>query len=241
MSASAVSNFLPQDLRIEDVLHADAEPCRLVGVRGAHAPPRGSDLQLAEPSFARRVDGDVPRHDEVRVSGQPQAGRGNAARLELVELAHEEAGVDDAARADDAQLSVAEDPRRNVVQLEGLAVTHDRVSRVRSALVAADDVGGIGEQVDDLALAFIAPLGADDDGRGHVRRLDARAVGRPPHFHDGERQDDPALRPDAERQAPPGGPVIQRFGGRGVPETSRPSLRRPPGRRTSRSGARTRA
>jgi hypothetical protein len=54
-----------------------------------------------------------------------------------------------------------------VVELERLAVADDRVARVRAALVAADEFGALGEQVDDLALALVAPLRADDHGGGH--------------------------------------------------------------------------
>ena len=38
---------------------------------------------------------------------------------------------------------------------------HDRVPGVVAALKAHDGVGVLGEQVGDLALALVAPLGAD--------------------------------------------------------------------------------
>ena len=43
----------------------------------------------------------------------------------------------------------------------------DGVAGVGAALVAGDDVDVGREQVDDLAFALVAPLGADDDGDGH--------------------------------------------------------------------------
>ena len=52
-----------------------------------------------------------------------------------------------------------------------VVVGDDRVPRVRAAVVAADEIGVLREQVDDLALALVAPLGADDDGAGHARSL----------------------------------------------------------------------
>src|SRR5918912_852894 len=79
---------------------------------------------------------------------------------EVVELLHEHLGIDDAAGADHAVLA-AEDPGRDVAHLVGLSVGDDRVPRVRPAVVAADEVGMLGEQVDDLALAFVSPLSAD--------------------------------------------------------------------------------
>src|SRR5581483_1929802 len=40
-----------------------------------------------------------------------------------------------------------------------------------AALEAHDDVGLLRQPVDDLALPFVAPLGADDDNIGHARTL----------------------------------------------------------------------
>ena len=54
-------------------------------------------------------------------------------------------------------------------------VAHEhRVPGVVAALVAGDDVVPLGEQVDDLALALVAPLGADDDGCRHVPQRSSR-------------------------------------------------------------------
>ena len=67
----------------------------------------------------------------------------------------------------------------------------DRVAGVVAALVADHGVEGRAEQIDDLALAFVAPLEADNGGMGRrVRccvqrsavvgvRLQARSLARP--------------------------------------------------------------
>ncbi len=89
------------------------------------------------------------------------------ARLEVVELGDEHRGVDDAAGADRAPLA-GDDPRRDLPDLVGLARDDDRMSGVRPALVAADEIGVLSQQVDDLPLSFVAPLRADDDRCGHV-------------------------------------------------------------------------
>ena len=44
----------------------------------------------------------------------------------------------------------------------------DGVAGVVAALVADHHVGLLAEQVDDLAFAFVAPLGADHDENRHV-------------------------------------------------------------------------
>ena len=51
----------------------------------------------------------------------------------------------------------------------------DRVPCVRAALVAAHEIRVLREQVDDLALAFVSPLRADDDCRWHLRKCRAGA------------------------------------------------------------------
>ena len=68
-----------------------------------------------------------------------------------------------------ARLAGVEDPRRDQVELEGLAVADDRVAGVVAALEADHGVGLLGEEVDDLALALVAPLGADYHQSRHAR------------------------------------------------------------------------
>ena len=76
-------------------------------------------------------------------------------------------GVDHAAGADHRGLA-RDDAARGLADLERLAAGDDGVPGVRPALVAADHIRALREQVDDLALALVAPLRADDDGRWHA-------------------------------------------------------------------------
>src|SRR5262249_10874690 len=97
--------LLAQDLRVQQVLHADADARRLVGVRRPDPAPRRPDLQAAETTFARTVERDVPRHDQVRVPRDEQeAARLVAPGLELVELRDEHPGIDDAPGPDGGAL-----------------------------------------------------------------------------------------------------------------------------------------
>jgi hypothetical protein len=170
-------DLLPQDLRVEEILDANPDPRRLVRIRGADPAPRRSDLQLPETALARAVECDVPRHDQMRVAGDEDEAVGPVpARLELVELRDQHLRVDDASRADRARDS-GDDARRDGANLVRLAVDDDRVPGVRAALVATDEVGLLGEQVDDLPLPLVAPLRPDDHGRGH-RPILARAPAR---------------------------------------------------------------
>jgi hypothetical protein len=53
------------------------------------------------------------------------------------------------------------------VELEFVALADDRVTGVVAALKANDHLGFLGDEVDDLPLALIAPLGANYDYAWH--------------------------------------------------------------------------
>jgi hypothetical protein len=65
--------------------------------------------------------------------------------------------------ADQALHAVAQDAGGNQVQHRLLAADHQRVAGVVPTLETHHDPAAIGQQVDDLALALIAPLAADHD------------------------------------------------------------------------------
>ena len=95
----------------------------------------------------------------------------DAARLEPVQLLDQHLGVEHARPAPSTQSGARpEDAAGHQPQLVGLVAQHQRVPGVVAALVAGDHVGPLGQQVDDLALALVAPLGADDDRAGHGYR-----------------------------------------------------------------------
>jgi len=48
-----------------------------------------------------------------------------------------------------------------------LVADDERVPGVVAALKAHHDIGALTQPIDDLALAFVAPLGADDHDIGH--------------------------------------------------------------------------
>ena len=125
----------------------------------------------------RLVERDVPRHDQVRLARDVHVGGRVAARLELVDLAEEDLGIEHAAGADDARLA-ADDAARDLPDLERLVADDDRVPGVRAALVAAHEVRVERQQIDDLSLAFVSPLRADDDGRRHGYRLRCNRITR---------------------------------------------------------------
>ena len=114
------------------------------------------------------IQEEVVRHDQMGVAADAQVVAADAPRSQSLDLAEQDVGVDHDAVADDAGLGLVEDAGRDEVELELLAVAHDRVAGVVAALVAHHHVGLLGEQVGDLAFAFVAPLGADHDRSRHV-------------------------------------------------------------------------
>jgi len=121
--------------------------------------------------FAHGVELAVQRQDQRDVLGDAQILRrdGDALRAQLGDLVEEGSGIEHHAIADHRELLVAQHARRQQRELVGLAVDHQRVAGVMTALEADDDVRLLRQPVDDLALSFVAPLGADDDNIGHSR------------------------------------------------------------------------
>ena len=82
------------------------------------------------------------------------------------DLAGERMRIEHDAVADDRELVRPHDAGGQQRQLVDLAADDEGMAGIVPALEAHDDVGLLGQPVDDLALAFVAPLGAHDD---HVR------------------------------------------------------------------------
>ncbi|MNE47410.1 hypothetical protein D3C80_1418190 [compost metagenome] len=104
----------------------------------------------------------MDRQDQAGVvgDGQDVGGDGHALGLDLLDLADQMPGVHDHAVADDRGLALHH-ARRQQRQLVDLAVDDQRMARVMAALEPDDHVGAIGQPVHNLALALVAPLGAD--------------------------------------------------------------------------------
>jgi hypothetical protein len=103
----------------------------------------------------------------VGVARQAHAPAVDPLRLEHVELFDEHDGVDHDTVADHRHDPGVEDAARDELELEHLALDHDRVARVVPTLVAHAQRGFLGEVVGELALALVTPLGADDHRAGH--------------------------------------------------------------------------
>ena len=85
----------------------------------------------------------------------------------FVDLVEEGLRIEHHAVADHRELRGPQHAGRQQRQLVGFAVDDEGMAGIVAALEAHDDVGLLRQPVDDLALPFVAPLGADDDNIGH--------------------------------------------------------------------------
>jgi hypothetical protein len=168
------SDEVTQPLGSQQVTHAHPTARCLHFVRGTDATTRGPDrlAALRTVIFAQAVDELVVRQDHVRAEADEElASHEQAASLALRDLFEQRVRIDDHAVAEHAGFAGMADARRHEVRDQLLALDHERVAGIRAAAVAHDGMRPLGKEVDDLALTFIAPLGADDDDDRHLRRL----------------------------------------------------------------------
>ena len=153
-----------EPLALEQVGDAHRAARDLVFVGRADAPTGGADGIGAARRFARRSS----TMCEGRISGQvgdtrSRSNTGTPWSMSICALAEQRLERDHHAVADEALHALAHDARGNQRQHRLLAADDQRVPGVVPALEARHGARALGQQVDDLALAFIAPLGADDD------------------------------------------------------------------------------
>src|SRR6185503_5821274 len=115
---------------------------------------------------ALAVDELVIWEDEVRALADVQSPFDiDAVRDELVDFGEQRLGIEHDAVADRAANAFVQDAARDLVEDERVFAEVDGVSGIRAALVPDDPVGALGEDVDELPFALVAPLRADDDDR----------------------------------------------------------------------------
>jgi hypothetical protein len=111
----------------------------------------------------------VQRQDQHGVVGDLEVlGRHRHALAgDLLHLLEEVPGIDHHAVADDRQLALAHHARGQQRELVGLVADDQRMAGIVAALEAHHDLGALAQPVHDLALALVAPLGADHCHVGH--------------------------------------------------------------------------
>ena len=120
-----------------------------------------------------RVEFAMQRQNQRDVLGDLEVGRRHFDSLaaQLLDLLDEMIGIEDDAIADDRQFPRPNNAGRKQRKFVSLAVDHERMAGVMAALETHHDVGADRQPIDDLALSFVAPLGADNDNIGQRRLL----------------------------------------------------------------------
>ncbi len=151
-------------IALEQVRHAHRAPGYLVLVGRSDAAAGGADGVGSARPLARLIERHVRGQDQRAQRRDPQALEHRHALLDQhVGLGEQRRERQHHAVADETAHLFAQDPGRDQRQ-DGLAPADDqRVAGVVSALETRHGGGALGEEVYDLALALIAPLGADDD------------------------------------------------------------------------------
>src|SRR5450759_1956808 len=159
---SALDQF-SQPLRVPQVQDADPAAAKFVLVCRADPASRRADLLACR---ALAVDQLVIRQHEVRAIAHVQASLDvDAVGDELVYLREQRLDVKNDSVADRAPHARVKYSARNLVEDERLVADVHSVAGVGAALVANHPVGALREDIDELALALVPPLGADyDDG-----------------------------------------------------------------------------
>ena len=104
------------------------------------------------------------RQNQVRLLADEQpVADVDAESRQLLDLGEQRLRIDDHAVADDAGDALVQDARRNEVEHELAAADIHGMPRVVPALIAGHDGKMRRHQIDDLALAFVTPLRAEND------------------------------------------------------------------------------
>ena len=163
-----------QRFRMEQVVHAQRTTRHFVFIGRADAFTGGADLGVATTlGFTRAIQRGVIRQDNraARADGQATAHL-EAISLQCGDFAEQVVDVEDDAVTDVAMHTIAHNTRGHEVQLVLFLANHQRMAGIVAALETHDPAGVVCQPVDDLAFAFITPLGPYDyDIFCHTRLL----------------------------------------------------------------------
>ena len=151
-------------LPIEQISQAHTAASHLILVSWANAATGGADLLVAQRFLAGFVDRYVVRQDQRAGGGNAQTvTHRHAFALQVVDFVEQRLRREYDAVADQALHARAQNARRNHVQHRLHTVDHQGVASIVAALETYDSGRALGQEIDDLALALVAPLGADDN------------------------------------------------------------------------------
>src|SRR6266699_3283463 len=156
------ADFFAELDRVQQVADAQADAAGLVDVRWPDAAPGGTEALLLARFIFRTIKALVKRQDQVRGGAHAQTAGVYFSGTELVQLSDQEARVDGHALPNDAQRARMKNTRRDQVNGETSLLVDHGMASVGPAMAADNEIRVTREQVDDFALALVAPMPADD-------------------------------------------------------------------------------
>ncbi len=162
---AGVLNVGSEERGVEEIDDAEAVTVDLVLVSRADAATGGADGLASGCGLGCELDHAVVGQDDLGAVGDEQlairaTGDGQACLAQFFDFAKEGCGVEDDTIADDSSAAGAQDAAGDELQHVFFAVNDDGVTGVVASSIAGDHIELLGEDVDDLTLAFVAPLGS---------------------------------------------------------------------------------
>ena len=157
-----------QGLFIGQVDNADGAAADLVLIRRTDTAAGRADGLAVIAVLAHGVQLAVDRQDQRGCLGNLHDFRGDGDALfgDAVDLGHEGPGIDDDTITDHGELA-ADHAGGQQGKLVDILADDERMAGIVTALEAGHHIGAVRQPVNQLALAFIAPLSADDWHIGH--------------------------------------------------------------------------
>ena len=158
---------------IGQIACAQANAADLVLVAGTNAAAGGANLASGLVGFPRLIKSHMVGQDKMGFVADTEAPRGNihAVFRQTVRFLQEDKGVQHNTVANEAGFAFMENARGNGVQNGLLAIDGNGVPGIVAALKTHNNITCGSEHVDDLALAFIPPLGANNNSICHCSTL----------------------------------------------------------------------
>ena len=156
-------DLVAQQLAKGQVADANPPPGNLVFVAGSDAATRRADSSLGQPCLFGVIQRRVIGHDQMGPVADEQPPF-HAFSPDPVDLA-EQGRRDRRQRRCRSRRSCPDEGCLDGISLRMcfFIADQDGVSGVVATLIASDDIESLGDQVNDLSLAFVTPLGSDYD------------------------------------------------------------------------------
>jgi hypothetical protein len=148
---------------VQGIDHTDSTTADLLFIGRSYPTSRRSDLPLSLP-LSGEIEGAVVGEEEMGPSTHSDpAGESDPPRRKGIILLEKLDQIEDDTVPEEAPLPGVEDPGRDLMEDEVLLTHLYRMSGVGAALIAGHHIHFLRQDVDDLPLPLVTPLGADDD------------------------------------------------------------------------------